>query len=81
MTGPTVGYLGFSQLVSLGVSAIFFIVVLHRLYKEVYDYDLEHLSGVLVKLEPNDALRERIIKFLEKIQDFRRMKSRKNVKS
>ncbi len=72
VSGPTTGYLSLSQLISLGLSTSFFIVVLRTLYVEIYDYNVEHLSGVLVKLEPDDATRERIIKFLEKIKDFRK---------
>jgi hypothetical protein len=72
VSGQATGYLSLSQVISLGLSTTFFIVVLRTLYVEIYDYNVEHLSGVLVKLEPNDATRERIIKFLEKIQDFRK---------
>ncbi|NMC07781.1 MAG: hypothetical protein GYA24_21385 [Candidatus Lokiarchaeota archaeon] len=70
--GPAMGYLSLSQMTSLGLSVAFFIIVLRTLYTEIYDYNLEHLSDVLVKLEPDDATREHIIKFLEKIQDFRK---------
>ncbi len=72
VSGPTTGYLSLSQLISLGLSTTFFIVVIRTLYMEIYGFNVEHLSSVLVKLEPNDAKRERIIKFLEKIQDFRK---------
>ncbi len=72
VAGPVTGHVSLSQVITLGLSTAFFIVVLRTLYNETYDYNVEHLSGVLVKLEPNDATRERIIKFLEKIQDYRK---------
>jgi hypothetical protein len=70
--GPATGYLSLSQVTSFGLSTVFFIVVLHKIYNETYDYNVEHLSSVLVKLEPSDVVRERIIKFLEKILDYRK---------
>ncbi|MBN2150534.1 MAG: hypothetical protein JW839_03705 [Candidatus Lokiarchaeota archaeon] len=70
--GPVTGHISLSQLISLGLSTSFFVVVLRTLYVEVYGYDVEHLASVLVKLEPDDATRERIVKFLEKIRESRK---------
>ncbi|MEX2683884.1 MAG: hypothetical protein Q6373_020100 [Candidatus Sigynarchaeota archaeon] len=72
MEGPATGYISLSQVITLALSTIFFVVVLRTLYIEIYDYNIEHLSSVLVKLEPDDIKRERIIKFLEKIKDYRK---------
>ena len=39
-------------------------------YFELGNYKIEKIAPLLVKIEPDDLLREKIIKFLEKIQDY-----------
>jgi len=70
--GQATGYISLSQVTTLALSTAFFIMVLRTLHEEIYNYNIDHLSSVLIKLEPNDIKRERVIKFLEKIKDYRK---------
>ena len=52
---------------------ILLIVVMKQTYKDVYDYNVEHVASELVKIEPDNRRRDKIIAFLEKIKEFRKL--------
>jgi hypothetical protein len=56
---------------ALVIEPIFFYLVVKRLHDEIYAYKVEELVPLLVKLEPDNAARERLVKFLERILEFR----------
>nr|MDO8115447.1 hypothetical protein [Candidatus Sigynarchaeota archaeon] len=71
--GESAFFLSLAHLMSFIFDPIFFSLVMKTLYGEIYNYKIEKLAPVLVKLEKDDAARERLIKFLEKIQDLRKI--------
>lgn len=74
---PGAGQISFkfslANLLSFIFSPLFFIILVKKLYNEIFTFNVEKIASVLVKIVPDDATRERIIKFLEKIHDIRKI--------
>lgn len=58
---------------SLVLDAVFFLLVTRLLFREINGFDLERIAPILVKLEPDDAMRERVISALERIQELKQL--------
>lgn len=52
------------------IEPVLFILISRMLYDEIYNFKIEKIAPLLVKIEPDDLQREKIIKLLEKIQDY-----------
>lgn len=52
------------------IEPVLFIAISRTLYEEIYHYKIEKIAPLLVKIEPDDILREKVIKLLERIQDY-----------
>ncbi|HME54713.1 MAG TPA: hypothetical protein VKM55_21075 [Candidatus Lokiarchaeia archaeon] len=72
--GQIVFKLSLADLVSFIFSPVFFIILIKTLYDDIYNFDVEKIASVLVKIEPDNATREHIIKFFEKIQEMRKVR-------
>ncbi|MHA1716888.1 MAG: hypothetical protein ACTSXP_14685 [Promethearchaeota archaeon] len=68
-------YLSLMNIVIMVVEPLFYIFMARKLYHDVFNYDIDKLAQVLVKIELDDILREKIILFLEKIQTYRMLRA------
>ncbi|MHA1684729.1 MAG: hypothetical protein ACTSUE_27570 [Promethearchaeota archaeon] len=56
------------------IDPVFFVLVLSRIYNDIYDLDVDKIIPSVVKIEDDDDKRERIIRFLEKLNENGKMK-------
>ena len=71
--GHIVFMLSLADIVSFTFSPVFFTIVARKLYDEIFTFDVEKMTPIIVKIVPDDKTREHVINFLEKIQDMRKM--------
>jgi hypothetical protein len=71
-TGQAVFSLSLADFISFIISPLMFVILMRKLYDEIFTFDVQKIAPVIVKLVPEDATREKIIKFFEKIQEMRK---------
>nr|MDO8118703.1 hypothetical protein [Candidatus Sigynarchaeota archaeon] len=52
------------------IEPVFFGIVSIRVFRETMGYDVNDLAPILVKIEKDDTKREKIIRYLEKVQEW-----------